>query len=97
MKVLNLVRDVVVQEVVTELGESRGSRWIEGVPEASATNGRDTIGLGLFVDDAIASVVQHVCKPQLLDQGPTLMRFALHAYCLPKKVSVGAVGHISHG
>ena len=65
------VRGVVVQEVVTELGESRSGRWIGGVPEASATNGRDTIGLGLLVDDASAGVVQHMCAPQLLHQGPT--------------------------
>ena len=82
---LHYVRDVVVQEVVTELGESTSNRWIEGVPEASAINGGDTIGLGLLVDDVSASVVQHICTPQLLHQGPILMRLALCAYFLPRK------------
>ena len=69
--VLHYVREVIVQEVVTELGESRSGKWIGGVPKTSATNGRDTIGLGPLVDDASASVVQHICAPQLLHPGPT--------------------------
>ena len=40
-------------------------------------NGRDAVGLGLHVDDASARIVQHIYAPQLLHQGPTLMRLAL--------------------
>ena len=71
LTVLHYVRGVVVRKVVTELGESRSGRWIEGIPEVSATDGRDIIGLGFLVDNASASVVQHICAPQLLHQGPT--------------------------